>query len=75
MLYIPQWVYAAVSSYKITTKLRVLPLGLVQDSAGDLSPPRLPSIEHSFVVLFGGNMLKIALIGRNVSLSNVLLLN
>ena len=71
----PQWVYAAVSSYKITTKLRVLPLGLVQDSAGDLSPPRLPSIEHSFVVLFGGNMLKIALIGRNVSLSNVLLLN
>ena len=54
MLYIPQWVNAAVSSYKITTKLRVLPLGLVQDSAGDWSPPGLPSIEQTFVVPFGG---------------------
>jgi hypothetical protein len=74
MLYIPQWVNAAVSSYKITTKLRVLPLGLVQDSAGDWSPPGLPSIEQTFVVPFGGIKLKIALIGKNVLLLNVLLL-
>ena len=73
MLYIPQWVNEAVSSYKITTKLRVLRLGLVQDSAGDLFPPGLPSIEQTFLPLLV--MLKIALIGRNVLLSNVLLLN
>ena len=74
MLYIPQWVNAAVSSYKITTKLRVLPLGLVQDSAGDLFPPRLPSIEQPFLPFGNVNRLAIALIGRNVLLSNVLLL-
>jgi hypothetical protein len=51
----------------------VLPLGLVQDSAGDWSPPGLPSIEQPFLP-FGNVTLSIALIGRNVLLSNVLLL-
>jgi hypothetical protein len=74
MLYIPQWKNPAVSSYKITTKLRVLPWswGLVHDSAGDLSPPGLPSIEQMFG---NGGMLKMALIGRVVLLANVLLVN
>jgi hypothetical protein len=75
MLYIPQWKNPAVSSYKITTKLRVLPWswGLVHDSAGDWLPPGLPSIEHGFGDVDGG--LKMALIGRVVLLANVLLVN
>jgi hypothetical protein len=66
MLYIPQWKNPAVSSYKITTKLRVLPWswGLVHDSAGDLSPPVLPSIEQVFLPFIG--LLKMALSGRIV---------
>ena len=76
MLYIPQWKNPAVSSYKITTKLRVLPWswGLVHYSAGDWSPPGLPSIEQPFLP-FGNVALKMALIGRVVLLANVLLVN
>ena len=50
-----------------------LVLGLVHDSAGDWSPPGLPSIEQGFGDVDGG--LKMALIGRVVLLANVLLVN
>jgi hypothetical protein len=75
MLYIPQWVNEPVASYKTTTKLRVLPLGRVQDSSGDSFPPGLPSIEQTFKPVAGLMPLRIALIGRVVLLSNVLLVS
>jgi hypothetical protein len=53
----------------------VLPLGRVQDSSGDSFPPGLPSIEQTFKPMAGGMILRIALIGRVVLLSNVLLVS
>src|SRR5580658_1439441 len=73
MLYIPQWVKAAVLSYVVTTKL-VVPAGaLVHDSSGDSFPPGLPSIEQeleSFTM-----MLLIMLMGRVCWLEKVVLLS
>src|SRR5580658_9048879 len=48
MLYIAQWVKAAVTSYSVTTRLRVPGGAPVHESWGDSFPPGAPLIEQAF---------------------------
>src|SRR5215831_12673584 len=62
MLYMPQWVNAAVTSYRTTTKLVVPSGAFVQESSGERFSPVAPLMEQ-MLTLFS-TMLLMALIGR-----------